>query len=569
MTLDSLLESLKNLGPGRLIMMLVTFFGLIIFFVFIAVRSSAPSLSLLYSDLATADATEISAKLDNSNIPYALSEDGTKVSVPHKDISRARMLLAAEGLPRKGAMGNELFDQKQTFGKTSFEQNNTAKRALEGELARTISTMDQVRSAKVMLVLPQRELFSRDRQPASASVFVNLRSAGNIGNEQIMAIRQLVAAAVPQLKPSSVAVVDQSGNVLARAEDEQGRDSLSRNADDMRKSYETRTKASIEDIVGRIVGFEKVRAAVAAKMNFDVLNRNSESYNPDGQVVRSTQSVTEEASDTSATNGSGNGAVSVANNLPGLPAGSGDTAQAGSKNNRTEETTNYEITKTVETLVREGGEIEKLSISVLVDGSYAPDTAAAKPKDAPADWAAPLKYTPRTSEELTKIAALVKSAVGYDESRGDTVEVVNMQFAQSELFDATPVANDTILGFPKSDILGMAETLALSLVAILVILLVLRPLAMHFAAAARAPRAAGEGGADTPMLAGGPQQAQLSGPGGNSGMISGPSELESMIDMSSVEGKVKASSVQKISDLVTNHPNETVSVIRQWMSQES
>lgn len=567
MTLDSLLESLKNLGPGRLIMMLATFFGLIIFFVFIAVRSSAPSLSLLYSDLSTADATEISAKLDNSNVPYALSEDGTKVSVPHKDISRARMLLAAEGLPRKGAMGNELFDQKQTFGKTSFEMNNTAKRALEGELARTIATMDQVRSAKVLLVLPQRELFSRDRQAASASVFVNLRNAGNIGTEQIMAIRQLVAASVPQLKPGAVAVVDQSGNVLARADDEQGRDSLSRNADDMRKNYENRTKQSIEDIVGRIVGFEKVRAAVAAKMNFDVVNRNSESYNPDGQVVRSTQSVTEEASDTSASS-NGNGAVTVANNLPGLPNG-GEAAQAGSKNNRTEETTNYEITKTVETLVREGGEIEKLSISVLVDGSYAPDTAATKPKDAPADWAAPLKYTPRTAEELTKIAALVKSAVGYDESRGDTVEVVNMQFAQSEMFDAGPVANDTILGFPKSDILGMAETLALSLVAILVILLVLRPLAMHFAAAARAPRAAGDGGTEAPMLASGPQQAQLAGPGGTTGMISGPSELESMIDMSSVEGKVKASSVQKISDLVTNHPNETVSVIRQWMSQEN
>jgi flagellar M-ring protein FliF len=282
--------------------------------------------------------------------------------------------------------------------------------------------------------------------------------------------------------------------------------------------------------------------------------------------VRSTQTVSEEASDTSASS-NGNGAVSVANNLPGLPGA--EASQAGSKNNRTEETTNYEITKTVETLVREGGEIEKLSISVLVDGSYAPDTAAVKPKDAPADWAAPLKYTPRTAEELTKIAALVKSAVGYDESRGDTVEVVNMQFAQSEMFDTSPVANDTILGFPKSDILGMAETLALSLVAILVILLVLRPLAMHFAAAARAPRAAGETGTDAPLLAGGPQQAQLAGPGGNSGMISGPSELESMIDMSSVEGKVKASSVQKISDLVTNHPNETVSVIRQWMSQES
>lgn len=183
--MDSLLDSLKNLGPGRLIMMLVTFFGLIIFFVFIAVRSGAPALSLLYGNLNVSDATEISAKLDNAKISYALSEDGTKVSVPHKDISKARMLLAAEGLPHKGSMGYELLDQKQTFGETSFKQNINALRALEGELSRTIGTIDQIRAARVHLVLPQRELFSRERQPASASVFINLRSAGALGKEQV------------------------------------------------------------------------------------------------------------------------------------------------------------------------------------------------------------------------------------------------------------------------------------------------------------------------------------------------------------------------------------------------
>ncbi|HYD18882.1 MAG TPA: flagellar basal-body MS-ring/collar protein FliF [Patescibacteria group bacterium] len=563
--MDSLLESLKNLGPGRLIMMGVTFFGLIIFFVFIAVRSSAPSLSLLYGDLSTSDATEISAKLDNANVPYSLSEDGTKVSVPHKDIAKARMLLAAEGLPRKGSMGYELFDQKQSFGDTSFKQNLNALRALEGELARTISTIDQVRSARVHLVLPARELFSRERQPASASVFLNLRNAGNIGQEQIGAIRQLVAAAVPQLKPGHVAIIDQGGNLLARGEDGSGTDSLARSTDDMRKNYETRLKMSVEDIVGRIVGYDKVRATIAANMNFDTINRASESYNPDGQVVRSVQSVTEENSDTTASE-NGNGAVTVQNNLPGLPAAGGE--QSGSKNNRTEETTNYEITKTTETLVREGGQVEKLSVAVLVDGSYVPDTSVQKPKDAPADWAPPRKYQPRSADELAQITALVRSAVGYDESRGDSVTVSNMQFAETDMFDAGPVKDDNILGFPKSDLLGVAETLALSLVAILVILLVLRPLAMHFAAAARQPRAPSGDGTDMPLLTGGPAQPQLAGPG-TTGMISGPSELESMIDMSSVEGKVKASSVQKISDLVTNHPNETVSVIRQWMSQES
>lgn len=171
----------------------------------------------------------------------------------------------------------------------------------------------------------------------------------------------------------------------------------------------------------------------------------------------------------------------------------------------------------------------------------------------------------RSKEEIDQIATLVKSAVGYDESRGDKVEVVNMPFAETDTFDA-PVKDDTILGFPKADLLGVAETLALSIVAVLIILLVLRPLAMHFATASRSAIA---GGNDDQALLPGAQQPQLTGPA-VSGMLgqAGPSELESMIDMSSVEGKVKASSVQKISELVTNHPNEAVSVIRQWMSQE-
>ena len=561
---------MKNLGAGRLAMMLVTFFGLIIFFVFIAVRSSAPSMNLLYGDLSTGDATEIAAKLDNSHIAYTLSEDGTKVSVPFKDVSKARVLLAAEGLPHKGSIGYEIFDQKNSFGRTSFENNVMQLRATEGELARTISSMDQIRSARVQIVYPERELFSRTQQPATASVFLNVRSEGALGAEPVAAIQHMIAAAVPQLKPSNVTVIDQNGNLLAKGQGDGDAAADAHNGDDAEKAYETRMKTSVEDMVSRIVGYGKVRANVTAAMNFDVVNRNSESYNPDGQVVRSTQTVSE---DNTEANSSGNGAVSVQNNLPGLPAG-GNATQAqgpagGAKSNRTEETTNYEITKTTENLVRESGQVEKLSIAVLVDGSYAPDTTVQKPKDAAADWTPPRKYTPRSDDELAKIATLVKSAVGFDESRGDTVSVVNMQFADTEQFSMTPVTSDTIMGFPKGDILSMAETLALSVVAVLIILLVLRPLATHFTA----PRVAtgrSMGPEDTALLPGQTPQAQLAGPaGGGMGGGQTTSELESMIDMSSVEGKVKASSVQKISDLVTNHPNETVSVIRQWMSQES
>jgi flagellar M-ring protein FliF len=208
----------------------------------------------------------------------------------------------------------------------------------------------------------------------------------------------------------------------------------------------------------------------------------------------------------------------------------------------------------------------------LVDGRYAPDTSVTKPEDAPADWQPPRVYSPRSQEELDKIATLVKSAVGFDDSRGDTVEVVNMQFAEADFF--TPPADNRIMGFERTEIIGIAETLALSVVAVLIILLVLRPLATHFtqtaAAAAAEANALSPQGEAALMLGQNPAQAQLAGPGGM-GLAgsSEVSELDAMLDMGAVEGRVRASSVQKITELVTNHPTETISVIRQWMSQES
>lgn len=563
---DSFLETLKNLGASRLVMMLATFFGLIIFFIFIALRSSTPTLTILYGELSTADSTEIAAKLENANIQYKLNDNGTQVSVPQKDIGKARMLLAQEGLPHQASMGYEIFDKKQAFGTTSFQQNISQLRALEGELSRTIGTIDQIRNARVHLVLPQRELFSRETRPASASVFLNIRNSSALGQEQIQAIQHLIAAAVPQLKSNHVAIIDQNGSLLARGDGDND-DMASRNGEDLRQKYEMRLTRSIEDMIGRIVGYGKVRATVTADLDFDVVTRNSESYNPDGQVVRSTQSVTEDNIDNT---GAGAGAgVTVENNLPGLPAstGAGTAGVAGVKSNRTEETTNYEISKTIESTVKESGKVLKLSVAVLVDGRYEPDMTVTKPEGAAEDWTPPRKYTARSQEELDKIASLVKSAAGYDESRGDTIEVVNMQFAEAD-FGEAPLKDDTLMGFAKADVLGMAETLALSLVAVLVILLVLRPLATHFASGmARS----GEGSRTTAdeetalLMAQGGVTAQLAPPGGGVD----ENEFESMVDMSAVEGKVKASSVQKVSELVTSHPNESVSVIRQWMSQES
>lgn len=565
--MDSLFDALKNLGAGRLAIMLLTFFGLVIFFIFISVRSNIPGMTLLYGNLSTTDSTEIAAKLDIAKIPYKLNEQGNQVMVPQKEVGKARIILAQDGLPRQGSVGYEIFDQKQSFGTTSFVQNINQVRALEGELSRTIGTITSVRSARVHLVLPQRELFSKESSPASASVFVNLRDSNALSPEQVRSVQHLVAASVPKLKSANVAIIDQDGNLLARGEEEDTGDASARSGEEMRQKYETRLARSINGMIGRIVGYDKVRATVSADMNFDVVNRNSESYNPEGQVVRSTQTTNEENVDNSSS-GAG-GAVSVDNNLPGLPGGR--SAAVGSRNNKTEEVTNYEISKTVENMVRASGQVQKLSVAVLVDGRYETDSTATPPKDAPKDWTPPRKYVPRDQAELDKIATLVKSAVGYDESRGDTVQVVNFQFAEEKIPDIVMKDDHLIMGFQKADLLSVAETFALSIVAVLVILLVLRPLATHIAlsASSRAQQSGSTMAEETALLsnAAGGAQAQLAPPSDGGG--GGQSELETMIDMSQVEGKVKASSVQKISELVTNHPTETVAVIRSWMSQES
>lgn len=588
--MDAFLETLKNIGPARLALMLFTLFGLFIFFIFIAVRSSAPTMTLLYGDLSASDSTEIAAKLDLSGINYRLSSDGKQVHVVHKEVGRARMLLASEGLPSNGTIGYEIFDKKQSFGTTNFVQNINQLRALEGELARTISTLEAVRTARVHIVLPERELFSRDDRQATASVFVNIRNQSQIGPEQILGMQHLVAAAVPQLKPHNIAIIDANGNLLAKAGEQEGKATTASSATDMRAKYEQRMAQEIEDMLSRIVGHGKVRATVTADLDFNMTTRNAEIYDPEGQVVRSTQNVSEEEIDNT---GASANAVTVQNNLPGLPnQGAGDAGAPGSSNTRNEEVVNYEITKTIENTVTESGEVQRLSIAVIIDGKYVEDKEAMDAARAAAEEegeevdeeteAEPiLKYEPRNDNEMAQIRRLISSAVGLDEDRGDTLEVINMQFAKVEAFENLP-DEDTIMGFPKAAIIDMAETATLSIVAILIILLVLRPLIGHLAqsAAATIESAAEAQNAALGALPPGVEAPQLPPPGAEgadaaalaAGTFAGTegegSELDSMLDMSQVEGRVKASSIQKVSDLIDSHPNETVAVIRNWMSQE-
>jgi flagellar M-ring protein FliF len=558
---NNFLETLKKLGPARLSIMGAVILGLLLFFIYISMQVSGPRMKMLYKDLASEDSSSVAAKLEEIKIPYEVSADGSSVMVPEKEVGRARMLLAQDGLPNGGSLGYELFDKQSGFGTTSFVQNITQVRALEGELARTISALAPVKSARVHLVLPQRELFSRESHAASASVFIRLRGGAQLDQSQILGIQSLIASAVPDLKAKSVSIVDSEGALLANGSDDDQM-MASNKADETRRKYEQHMTRVIEDLVGRTVGYGKVHANVTAVLDFDQLSENQEIYDPQGQVVRSTQTTDDKSSETDASSSS----VSVQNNLPGANSNLTGSAEPTSTAAKTEETTNYEISKTVRSVVKQTGDVKKLSASVLIDGTYTTDKDGNK------------VYQPRSEEEIKNITALVSTAIGLDDKRGDKLEVINMQFADIE---TEPEDDGTkIMGFERADLLDAAEVLTVAVMIVLVVLLVLQPMVGRLLA--QEGGGADEGTTDMDPMGllpnGVAQNPALMPPGsiGGGGMnegaadfLSGGSESDSMIDVQKVEGRVKASSLKKVEDIITAYPEETVSVLRGWMAQEN
>ena len=551
--MESLAHVFRNLGVVRLVTIGGVLLAVTGFFVVILTRISSNELSLLYADLDPSDSAQIVRQLESDGIPFELRHDGGAIYVPKDQVARTRVTLADEGLPSGGSIGYELFDTTDTLGVTNFVQNVNLVRALEGELARTIRSIDGVQSARVHLVLSKRELFSRESQDPSASIVVAMRGNGQLAASQVAAIRQLVASAVPRLSPSRVSVVDGNGTLLAGgAEDGEGGTGLLSNHEDQRARYEVHLARTIERVLEKTVGSGRVRAEVTADMDFDRINTSEEVFDPDGQVVRSSQTILEE---TASREGTSEPPVGVAPNLPDADLALPDEQSAETSENRTEETVNYEISKRVVNHVREVGTVKRLSVAVLVDGVYGTDAEGAT------------AYEPRTKDELNLLAALVRGAIGFNAERGDTVEVINMRFAS----DVRPVDDDLqlILGLEKSDLLKLAQYLVLCVFALLIILLVVRPLLSRTLEALPVPATGpmGDlltGSQDAPALTG-PGSPEFAGGGESAGETE---ELEEMIDLDRVEGRVRASTIKKVGEIVSKHPDEAIAIIRNWLHDE-
>lgn len=565
--MQGLFNLLSKIGPLRLAAMGAVTLGMVLFFVFVMARLSTGDMKLLYADLSPQSQNAMVRELEASQIPYQIDDTRNEIKVPAAEVGRARMLLAEKGLPDGGSIGYEIFDKDSGLSSTRFDQDIRQLRALEGELVRTVSTLKPVENARVHLVLPKRELFSRDQQPASASVFLKLRGGHRLDEEQISAIQYLIAAAVPNLDPKHVSIVDQNGNLLASGRQDTGENGSAgtANIDRMRTSYEQRTAMAIEDIVGKVVGYGKVRAHVTADINYDKETTSAEIYDPEGQVARSTQSVTEDEKDSSGSSNASN--VSVQNNLPGLPDGAGGGAE-GRASTRNEEVTNFEISKTIKNHTREGGEVRRLSVAVLVDGTYSKSEKGET------------TYKARDDKELETIKSLVSSAIGFDAKRGDTLEIKNLQFVNGEGDFSGGLSDAIFMGLNKDDLFRLSETAVMGIVTLLVILLVLRPLANKLLSTPPGGGLSGMAaslGADGMPLLSGEMRAALTGPGSSLGAMSaeggynsgGANNLDEMIDVASVDGKIRSSSVSKVNEIIDRYPAETVSIIRSWMMQES
>lgn len=406
-SLKEIFNNLASLGRTRVLALAFTGLGLVFTLIFGVGTAMAPSYTTLYNNLSAATASQVVTTLEQAGFKVQLSGGGSIISVPQDQIPRARMALADNGLPNEGNPGWELFDQASGLGMNSFMQKINRLRALEGELARSIQSLSTVEAARVHLVLPEREAFSRSRPSPSASVIVRSRSNAQISRRQALSIRALVAAAVPEMAPDQVTVISSNGEaILVEGNASSGKTTLAT----VKVAIEDRLSSNIANILTARVGAGNARVQVAVSLNHERRVTTAQSFDPDQQVVRSTESSEETSSDGESTNGS----VDVAGNLPG---GLGlDEGASSSESAITREVVNYEIGTTNTEIVREAGEIERISVAVLINGARSVDNDGN------------VTYEERSKEELDRLRQLIMSASGINLERGDSVSVDSLRF---------------------------------------------------------------------------------------------------------------------------------------------
>ncbi len=511
--------------------------------------SSAPDYKVLFSNLSERDAGMVSTTLQQMNVPYKTEANGT-LMVPASQVYDLRFKLAAQGIPKGGAVGFEAMDSPK-LGMTQFQEQLAFQRGLEGELARTIQSLAPVESARVHLAIPKPSVFIRDKQSPSSSVLVNLYPGRALDPGQVQSIVHLVSSSVPELSPNSVTVVDQAGNLLTARNDSQSPRGLNASQLEYTKAMEAYYVQRIEAIVAPIVGAGNVKAEVRADLDFSEDEATSESYKPnpapDAQSIRSQQTVEDN-------NSAGNQAQGVPGALtnqppgpatapltapPGANAGPNATAGQGGNSSRKENTVNFELDKTIRHVKASQGRVKRLSVAVVVN-----HRAAVKDKEGK-----PGKPTPLSAQEMAQINSLVKETMGFSQPRGDTVNVVNAAFTEAKEELDIPLWKDP-------DNVALAKDLLKNLIifglAFYLVFGVLRPMLRELV---KPPEPAAEDGA-----AG---EGAVEGVLGEGGMLYGPDgkPIEAPVD-------TYAEILAKVREFAKTNPKLTAEIVREWMSKE-
>jgi flagellar M-ring protein FliF len=460
--------------------------------------SVGPTYSLLYANLGGEDAAQITQALDSARIAYKLDDGGQSISVPSEQLAAARLKLAAQGLPEGGGGVNSI-TKDPGFGVSAFMESARYQHALETELARTIASLQNVQGARVHLAMSRQSAFVSDRRPGSASVFLQLKAGRRLDEEQVQAIANLVASSIPELQASQVTVVDQSGRLLSAPNtdsDTAMRDKMFEFAHRLEESYAQR----IQELLTPLVGPGRVRAQVVAQVDMSTTEQTREQYNPQSQVVRS-ESTSEEAAKNGSNNAGGvPGALTNQPPQPGvaLPPGStpqtaqsganppgvngangapannsGSTLVTGPDSTSRQSTRNYEIDRTMAYTRSPAGKVTRLSVAVLIDNLRSTD------KDGK------VTESPLPPEQIERLTALVRDAVGFDQARGDSVNVVNSSFL------GTPVSEEgeleSVPFWEKAWVQTLAKVLAGVIVLLIIIFSVLKPLTKGLVNAAKSP----------------------------------------------------------------------------------
>ena len=535
----------RNLLIGAVLLLAVVFFGSLIYW------NSQPDFQVLFSNLSQEDAGEMVNKLKEKKIPFQLSSNGSSILVSREQVYDVRLALAAEGLPKGGGVGFEVFD-RTNLGATDFVQKLNYQRAIQGELSRTIRQIKEVEQARVHVVTPKESLFLDEQKKPSASVLLKTRSGMKLESSQVEGIVHLVASAVEGLDSGNITIVDTSGKILSKRSESTPFGQMTTNQLEYQRNIEEGIKKKVQGMLEEVLGFNKAIARVSADIDFQQVDIVEEKFDPNG-VIRSEQKNSEKSTMISNAKGAPSAkadnqakADSQASSKAGeektkAPSGTEAKARTGepaplqsNQAERQNEVRNYEISKINKRIKSPVGTVKKISTAVVVDGGYkeAVDSKGKKTRE----------YQARSPEEMKRIESIVKKAIGYDEGRGDQVEVINMPFSWSVAEEEGSKAVGGGEGWKEYILIAYKPLLSLILAA-LFILFVVRPLLKR------------RGSPTVPgvsyLPSAGPQPAAL--PPGN--QVS-PAQLPKSPDLR-----------QQTVHLVQEDPSKALGIIRGWINE--